>query len=58
MKELLKLIDVKTIVTFTVLAVFSILAIKGTILPENVMQVTLVIITFFFAKKAAGGSES
>jgi len=52
MKEFLKLVDVKTIVTFTVLGVFAFLASVGKISPENVMQVTLIIIAFFFAKKA------
>jgi hypothetical protein len=52
MKEFLKLVDVKTIVTFTVLGVFAFLASVGKISPENVMQVTLIIIAFFFAKKS------
>jgi hypothetical protein len=50
--QIKKLIDVKTIVTFVVIAVFAYLAITGKITVENVMQVTLVIITFFFAKKS------
>jgi len=51
-KKLSKLIDVKTIVTFTVIAIFAVLAIKGKITPENVMIVTTTIIAFFFAKKS------
>lgn len=50
--QIKKLIDVKTIVTFVVTGVFAALALQGKISVENVMQVTLVIITFFFAKKS------
>ncbi len=51
--NLSKLIDVKTIVTFTVVAVFAFLAVRGKITPENVMVVVSMIITFFFAKKSS-----
>lgn len=54
-ENLSNLIDVKTIVTFTVMAVFTYLAVTGKITTENVMQVTLIIITFFFAKKSESG---
>ena len=53
--KLAKLIDVKTLVTFTVIGVFAYLALTDRITPENVMQVVLVIIAFFFAKKESGG---
>jgi hypothetical protein len=46
------LIDVKTIVTFTVTAVFAVLAFRGTITAADVKEITLLIFTFFFAKKA------
>ena len=49
--KIANLIDVKTIVTFVIIAVFATLAITGKITPENVMVVTTTIITFFFAKK-------
>ena len=52
-----KLIDVKSIVTFIVISVFAYLSIIGKVSPENFMQVTLVIITFFFAKKPSTESE-
>lgn len=48
-----KLIDVKTIVTFTVIAVFAYLSVTGKVSAENFMQVALIIITFFFAKKSS-----
>jgi len=55
--KLAKLIDVKTIVTFTIIAVFAVLAVKGKITPENVMIVTTTIIAFFFAKKSDEKTE-
>ena len=56
MKEkLAKLIDVKTIVTFAVVGVFSYLAVIGKIEPKDFMGVVLMIITFFFAKKSSEG---
>jgi len=48
--KLAKLIDVKTIVTFGIVGVFSYLAIVGTIPPTDVKEITLLILTFFFAK--------
>ena len=56
-QKLAKLIDVKTIVTFTVIAVFAYLASIGKITPENVMIVTTTIIAFFFAKKSDDKTE-
>lgn len=52
LKNLAKLIDVKTIVTFVVIGVFAFLSIKGQIGVDQVMVVVSMIITFFFAKKA------
>ena len=58
MKEkLAKLIDVKTIVTFIVVTVFSYLALIGKIEPKDFMAVVLMIITFFFAKKVSDKEE-
>ena len=52
MKELLdnlaKLIKVKTIVTFAVIAVFSVLALRGDIIPDNVQDITLMVVSFYF----------
>ncbi len=50
--KIANLIDVKTIVTFIVTAVFAYLSISGRVTAENFMQVMLVVITFFFAKQA------
>lgn len=43
-----KLIDVKTIVTLTLTAVFSYLSVTGQISADNFMTVFTVIISFFF----------
>lgn len=53
MDELKKLIDVKTIVTFSVTAVFIVLALRGSIGATDVKEIALLIFTFFFAKKAS-----
>ena len=47
-ENLSKLINVKTIVTFMVVTVFSTLALKGDISPENVQNITLMVIAFYF----------
>lgn len=47
-ERLAKLIDVKTIVTLTLTAVFSYLSIIGKISADNFMTVFTVIISFFF----------
>ena len=47
-ENLAKLINVKTIVTFAIVLVFSILALKGEITPENVQNITLMVIAFYF----------
>lgn len=48
MKELKKLIDVKTIVTFTMVGVSSYLAISGGISADNYWNAVLIIIGFYF----------
>lgn len=47
-ENLAKLVNVKTIVTFVIVAVFAVLALKGEITPENVQNVTLMVIAFYF----------
>ena len=47
-ENLAKLIKVKTIVTFIVIAVFSVLALNGKIEPNNVHDITLMVISFYF----------
>ena len=52
MKQLLKnmasLIKVKTVVTFTVMAVFAVLALKGAISADNAMIVISMVVSFYF----------
>lgn len=46
--NLANLIKVKTIVTLVVIAVFSVLALKGNISPDNVMLIVTSVIAFYF----------
>ena len=48
LKNLAALIKVKTIVTLAVMAVFTALALKGTITADNVMIVVSTVIAFYF----------
>ena len=48
LKNLANLIKVKTIVTVMVLMVFSVLALKGAIHPEDVMLTVSMVISFYF----------
>lgn len=47
-KNLAALVKVKTIVTLVVLAVFTVLALRGDITPENVMHITTTVVVFYF----------
>lgn len=61
MKErLTKLIDVKTIVTFTLTANFTYLSVKGKIEPQIFMTIYTMVIGFYFGtqyKKHKGGDN-
>lgn len=52
MKDILKnvasLIKVKTIVTLVVIAVFAVLALKGSISADNVMIIISMVVSFYF----------
>ena len=48
LKNLAALVRVKTIVTFSVIAVFVTLALRGDITPDNVMVITSTVIAFYF----------
>lgn len=43
-----ELIKVKTIVTFVVVMVFSVLALRGKIQPDNVMIIVSMVVSFYF----------
>lgn len=47
-QNLAALIKVKTIVTFIVVAVFSVLALRGDISPDNVMYIVTAVVSFYF----------
>ena len=47
-QNLANLIKVKTIVTLAVIAVFSALALKGSISADNVMLIVTAVISFYF----------
>jgi 5-bromo-4-chloroindolyl phosphate hydrolysis protein len=61
MKERLsKLLSVKSIVTFVVIAIFAILALRGDIAADNVMYIVTTVIAFYFGtqhERKSGGVE-
>lgn len=48
MQNIANLIKVKTIVTFVVVAVFAVLALRGDITADNVMVITSTVTAFYF----------
>ena len=52
LKNLADLIKVKTIVTFAVVAVFSVLALRGDIGANEVNDITMIVIAFYFGTQA------
>lgn len=48
LKNFANLIKVKTIVTLVVIAVFAVLALKGTISADNVMIIISMVVSFYF----------
>ena len=47
-KNLANLIKVKTAVTFAVVAVFAVLALRGDIAPDDVKDIVYIVIAFYF----------
>ncbi len=47
-KNLAAFLKVKTVVTVAVIAVFSVLALRGSITPDNVMVIVTSVISFYF----------
>ena len=47
-KNLTDLIKVKTIVTMVVMIVFAVLALRGSITPEDAKDITLMVVGFYF----------
>ena len=54
-QNLANLIKVKTIVTLAVIAVFSVLALKGSISADNVMLIVTSVISFYFGTQHEKG---
>lgn len=48
LKNLANLVKVKTIVTLAVILVFSVLALRGDITPDNVKDIVYIVIAFYF----------
>ena len=48
LKNIANLFKVKTIVTLVVMAVFAVLALKGSITPDNAMIVISMVVSFYF----------
>ena len=48
LNQLAALIKVKTLVTLVVIAVFAVLALRGSIEPDNVMIIISMVVSFYF----------
>lgn len=56
-KNLTNLIKVKTLVTITVLIVFAVLALRGDIVPDNVMVIVSTVVAFYFGTQHEKGQQ-
>lgn len=54
-ENLAALVKVKTIVTFVVIVVYAVLALRGNITPENVQNLTMVVVAFYFGTQLDKG---
>lgn len=54
-KQISKLIDVKTIVTFSVVGAVIYLSVTGKLDSSKIFELGMIIVTFFFVKKADEG---
>lgn len=52
------LIKVKTLATFAIVAVFAVLALRGSITADNVMIIVTSVISFYFGTQHEKGSGS
>lgn len=61
LKNFANLVKVKTIVTFIVIAVFAVLALRGDIASDNVMIIVTAVVSFYFGtqhEKNTVGTEN
>ena len=52
-KNLANLVKVKTMVTFAVMVVFGVLALRGDITPDNAMIIISMVVSFYFGTQKA-----
>lgn len=52
LKNIAALIKVKTAVTFAVMAVFTVLALRGDISPDNAMIIISMVVSFYFGTQS------
>ena len=57
-KNLAALLKVKTLVTLTVLAVFSVLALRGAVTADNVMVIVSMVVSFYFGTQHEKKTEN
>lgn len=57
-ERIAKLIDVKTIVTFTLTAAFTVLAIRGEVKPDIFVTIYTTVIGFYFGTQAGKKEEN
>ena len=57
-KNLANLVKVKTIVTILVCAVFAVLALRGTISPDNTMLIVSMVVSFYFGTQSTKKTDS
>lgn len=48
LKNVSNLVKVKTIVTLVVIAVFAVLALNGSIVPDDVKDIVYIVVAFYF----------
>ena len=51
-KNIANLFKVKTVVTLVVVSIFAVLALKGSINPDNVMIIVSMVVSFYFGTQA------
>ena len=59
-KNIAALIKVKSVVTLAVLAVFTVLSLRGDITPDNVMVIVSSVVAFYFGtqhERMSGGGD-
>ena len=58
LKSLAALIKVKTIVTLVVITVFAVLALNGSIGPDNAMIIISMVVSFYFGTQHEKGNNN